>query len=413
MAEPGRQVTQAADVDQPQARAHAWDGGERGWDVYYAVVLAGTLIVVQVAQAAPAASRLTATCALAAMLPWYLLLGRRAIYRQDQPEWVGPVYLAGLVALLAVAESSTGVSAFILAALCPQCFMSTTYRRAIAAVVALNVPQPAAAIAAGAPLRDLAIVFAIGVLSVAFSVAFGTWIIKIIEQSRERADLITQLEQTRAELATAHHEAGMLAERARLASEIHDTIAQGFTSIVMLAQAADAVIESDPVLARQQLGLIARTGRENLAEARAVVAGLTPAPLATGTLADALARLTEQTGLELGLAASFTVDGVPRSLGTGTEVVLLRVCQEALSNVRKHASAAAASVQLSFGERCVRLDVADDGLGFDAGQVCEGFGLRGMRTRVAEIGGRLMVRSAPGTGTKVCVEVACEQAAGT
>ncbi len=78
-----------------------------------------------------------------------------------------------------------------------------------------------------------------------FSIAFGTWINRIIDQSRERAELIEQLERTRAELAEANREAGILAERDRLASEIHDTIAQGFTSIVMLVQAAEAVIGED------------------------------------------------------------------------------------------------------------------------------------------------------------------------
>jgi signal transduction histidine kinase len=402
MAAAGRPVTQAA----AQPRGHAWDGGERGWDGYFAVVLVGGLIMTQVAESAPESSRLTAAAALLAMVAWFLLLGRRAIYGADVPGWVSLTYLAGLVPLLAVAEYNMSVTAFMLAALCPHCFMATSSRRAIAFVVALSLPQVVIAFAKDAPANDLAIVSAIAVLSIAFSVAFGTWIMRIIDQSAERADLITQLERTRAELAAANREAGMLAERARLASEIHDTIAQGFTSIVMLAQAAESVIGSDPDLARKQLGLIASTGRQNLAEARAVVAGLTPVPLASGTLADALARLTEQTGLELGLAASFSMDGAPRSLGTGTEVVLLRVCQEALSNVRKHACAQGARVLLSYGERCVCLEVADDGLGFDAAQVREGYGLRGMRARVAEIGGRLAVRSAPGAGTTVSAEVA-------
>jgi signal transduction histidine kinase len=234
---------------------------------------------------------------------------------------------------------------------------------------------------------------------------------KIIRQSTGRAELIAQLEQTRAALAQANREAGMLAERERLASEIHDTIAQGFTSILMLAQAAESMIDSDPALARKQLGLVGRTARENLAEARALVAGLAPAALTSATLADALTRLTERAGQELGIAAEFAVSGEPRALGTGAEVVLVRVCQEALSNVRKHARARSVRVLLCFADAGVtvgagvRLEVADDGVGFEAGPDCEGFGLRGMRARVDDIGGKLDVTSAPGAGTTVSAEV--------
>jgi signal transduction histidine kinase len=86
-------------------------------------------------------------------------------------------------------------------------------------------------------------------------------------------------------------------------------------------------------------------------------------------------------------------------------VVLLRVCQEALTNVRKHAGASRAQITLSYGKDLVRLAVCDDGAGFDPARAVGGFGLRGMRGRVTEAGGRLQVRSEPGAGTTVSVEV--------
>jgi signal transduction histidine kinase len=252
-------------------------------------------------------------------------------------------------------------------------------------------------------------------LTTVFSVVFGSWINRIIDQSKERADLIEQLERTRAELAEANREAGRLAERDRLASEIHDTIAQGFTSIVMLVQAADAVIGETVIgedvfcdngeRVRKQLDLIARTARENLAEARALVAGLAPAALAAASLADALARLADRAAEESGLRAGFEVVGTPRPVGTRAEVVLLRVCQEALANVRRHAAAANVAVNLSYTDEHVALTVTDDGAGFDPDQPTSGYGLRGMRARVNEIGGELTVRSAAGTGTTVTAEV--------
>ncbi len=388
------------------AAADAWIGGERRWDIYFAVVLIAVLGIVQVAGPAAEPGRLLASAALVAMVPWYMLLGRPAMFADHDLVWRGTIYLAGLLPLLVVAQSFTSADTFILLALCPQCFMTLPFRRAVVAVVALSLTQPIVGLFQGDPAPEVESLLAVAVAGVAFSVAFGTWIMRIISQSAERAELIAQLDQTRAELAEANREAGVLAERERLACEIHDTIAQGFTSIVMLVQAAEAVIESDPAQARKQLGLADRTARENLAEARALVAGLTPTALASATLSDALMRLTDQAGQELGISARYSVTGQPASLGTGTEVVLLRVCQEALSNVRKHAKAGSVRVRLRYQGDGARLEIADEGIGFDSALVSEGFGLRGMRARVAEVGGKLTVRSTHGEGTTVIAEVA-------
>ena len=397
---------------------HAWDTGERRWDAYFAVILAGTLALIQVNGSPTGHGRLVASAALAAMAPWYVLVGRRAMYRAGESVWPGVIYLAGLIALLAVAEAGadSGSVVFILLALGPQAFMASgSYRQAVVAVVLINAPVVLTALGRGARGSELAAPIAVAGLTTVFSVVFGSWINRIIDQSKERADLIEQLERTRAELAEANREAGRLAERDRLASEIHDTIAQGFTSIVMLVQAAEAVIGEtmigEAVFAdngervRKQLDLIGRTARENLAEARALVAGLAPAALAAASLADALARLADRAAEESGLRAEFEVLGTPRPVGTRAEVVLLRVCQEALANVRRHATAANVAVTLSYADEHVALAVSDDGAGFDPDQPTSGYGLRGMRARVHEIGGELTVRSAAGTGTTVTAEV--------
>jgi signal transduction histidine kinase len=386
------------------AAGHAWDGGERRWNAYFGVVLIGTLGLIQVAGRATGHDRVVASAALIAMVPWYLFLGRRAMYGRADSILPGVVYLCGLVALLAVAEANAASVTFILLALGPQCFIVSS-GLAIVAVVAMNATGVLIALARGAGGAELQTTIWIAALGTAFSIGFGTWIIRIIDQSAERAELIAQLERTRAELAEANREAGRLAERDRLASEIHDTIAQGFTSIVMLVQAAEAVIGDDTDRARKQLDLIARTARENLAEARALVAGLVPAALAGAPLADALARLADRAGEESGMRVSFEVRGEPRPLGTGAEVVLLRVCQEALANVRRHAGTTAARVVLSYRDNAVRLEVSDDGTGFDPELATAGYGLRGMRARVSDIGGELTVRSAPGKGTTVTAEV--------
>jgi len=100
-----------------------------------------------------------------------------------------------------------------------------------------------------------------------------------------------------------------------------------------------------------------------------------------------------------------TTAGEPRGLRVGTEVVLLRVVQEALNNVRKHAGASSVSVRLAYLPDVVTVEVRDDGVGFDVGALSPGYGLGAMQARVEQIGGRLSISSAPGAGTTVHTEV--------
>jgi signal transduction histidine kinase len=387
----------------------AWDRGELLWHAYYGASLAITLLVVLTASE-PARNSVIATVALLVMAGWYAVLGRPLAQLQpNETPARQTVYLGVVLPLFVLATTQAMASTFILIAVCPQCFFtSTSFRRAMAWVVAFNVTAPVVGLFTvtganrGSGLGELVGIAALGI---AFSAVFGSWITGIVDQSEDRAALISQLEATQAELAAVSHQAGMLAERQRLASEIHDTIAQGFTSIVMLLEAADPEIGHDDAAARRYLASAVAAARENLAEARALVAALAPAQLQSGSLDDALRRLAERTGADCGLPATFEVSGQARPLAAGAEVVLLRVCQEALANVRKHARANKAWVRLDYGKAAVRLEVGDDGAGFDPDRVNGGFGLRGMRGRVGEGGGTLVVRSAPGAGTSVRVEV--------
>jgi signal transduction histidine kinase len=376
---------------------------EPRWDVYYAVVFAASLAIVQ-AGPLDRAGRIIASAALAAMVPWYIFLGR-PLMRQDKT--TGPratIYLAGLTVLFAIAQSQAPNAWFLAFGLLPMCFHVTTARRAMVFVVIISVIG--AGLDAWHNPRLPGVLTALGILAfaVTFSYVYSRWMARVIDQSLERAELIRQLESTRAELAAAHHEAGVLAERHRLAGEIHDTLAQGFTSIVTLVQAAEASLDAASP-ARRHLDLALATARENLAEARALVTALTPAALRAGGLADTVHRVTGATGAQAGIEAYAEVTGTARRLPTGTEVVLLRVCQEALANVRKHAAARRVSVRLCYADGAVRLTVADDGRGFDPSATNGGYGLNGMRDRVRQVGGTVEVDSAPGRGTKVSAEV--------
>lgn len=258
----------------------------------------------------------------------------------------------------------------------------------------------------------------IGVMTVLFSSVLGWYIGLIITQSRDRQRLIEELEATRRDLALSERQAGMLEERQRLAREIHDTLAQGFTSIVMHLEAAEQALPNEAVTARHYLDQARTTARDSLAEARQVVWALRPDILEQTSLVEALTRVVNRWSAETSIAARLTVTGEVHPLHPSIEVTLLRVTQEALANVRKHAEASAVTVTVSFFNDQVALDVHDNGVGFDPATVASSatvwphlhgqdshFGLTTMRERVEELGGHLLVESAPGEGTTVVVEI--------
>jgi signal transduction histidine kinase len=380
----------------------AWELGIGRWETYFGLVLICTVIyVLGTGDSWPRGA--AAAALLGAMVPWYAAVGRRAV-GTDRQGATALVYVTGLVVLSAAASAAAPESSLVLFALCPQCYMILNWRTAIVAVVLLNV-VPAARFLVGSTDAGAIVSFALWtVVVITFSAFFGLWVERIINQSIERRELIRQLEATRAELAAVSREAGVMAERERLAAEIHDTLAQGFTSILMLLQAAEPRLADDPGEARRQIGLAVRTARENLAEARALVAAVPPAALGESSLDEAVRRLVGRLGEELDLDTECVVSGEPRRLAARSEVVLLRAAQEGLANVRKHAKAGSVAVTLDYGATAVRLEVRDDGTGFDP-ETASGFGLRGMRERAAQVDGTLDVRSTPGAGTSITVEV--------
>ncbi|MEU3779586.1 sensor histidine kinase [Streptomyces sp900129855] len=233
---------------------------------------------------------------------------------------------------------------------------------------------------------------------VAVGVLIGLWAHSVVEQSTERARLIEELEQTQAQLSEAHQRQGAADERERLAREIHDTLAQGFASIVVLAEAARAQITADPARSAQQLRSIESTARENLAEARELVGSGGQPGAAAGSVAVTLRRILDRFAEDTGL----TVDAELADLDCDqqTRIALLRCTQESLANVRKHARASTVGVVLARRPYGVELEITDDGAGF-AVEESRGFGLDGMRKRTAELGGRLTVTSSVGDGTRV------------
>lgn len=388
-------------VEEPQGRlapsrgpgaagADAWNNAATWEAVFTFTVLASALFAVL--SDPDLTSAWVAAGLLLAFLPLYFALGRGAI-RCASARRSG-VYFTLLVLLFASATYLDPAANLVLFGLYPQCFVAAPYRRALVVVAALAFTPPLLTAVFAPEGTALLVMTALAVLQVAFAALFGYWIGRIITQSSERARLIEELEESRAEVARLSAERGALAERERLAGEIHDTLAQGFTSIIMLVQAAQA--QPDP---SRHLDLAVRTARENLSEARALIAALAPAPLDGSTLEDALGRLTARLGEETGLVSAFATRGTSRALPPPLDVVLVRAAQEGLSNVRRHARASLVRVELEYGDREVALRITDDGAGLTLAQAHEGYGLRAMRARVEQAGGVLRVDGAPGEGT--------------
>ncbi|MFJ2738752.1 sensor histidine kinase [Streptomyces sp. NPDC087440] len=401
---------------------HAWLRGYLSWDAFYSTALLACLVFVLTLDDPTARSPALAVCALLGGAGWYVTYGRRLMRTPQAAAGTGAgrrgaVYLAALLALFAAAVVLAPAASLSLVIVVPQVYWTLRPVLATAAVVVFAlVPLVAEVVRTASLVRGVAAQGPTALLVIAFSVLCGTWVHRIIDQSTERAALIEELTTTRGELAAAAEQAGVAAERERLAGEIHDAIAQGLSSIVMLTQATAATLSRVDQLppgqaesmtrAREQLDLVARTARESLAEAGALVEALRPAALDAASLPEALRRLTARAAEGTPLTTSFTLTGDAEPLPVALEVVLLRTTQEALSNVRKHARATRADVSLTYTRSHTSVEVRDDGTGLTAPpDDSPGYGLTGMLRRVEQVGGTRQLTGEPGRGTTLHVEV--------
>jgi signal transduction histidine kinase len=398
-----REVGHVGLVDEVgEARAsNTWERSFLLWDSYFAVVWAATVVFVLGTGYPQWHFRLAAAALLLPLIPWYVAVGRPLMMSDPPDERLSLRYLAGSLALFLPSGILVGETRMLTFALVPQCFIALRMRRALVAVTVINlVPVAGWALVWWPGGQDVFFNSMFAVVTLVFSAAVGSWASRIIEQSRERAALIVELDASRHELSRLSAAHGALAERERLTREIHDTLAQGFTSLLMLGQAVEAELDHDLPQARRHLALMTETARQNLAESRALVAGGAPADLDGASLPDALRRLAARH------EATVEVTGPVRALPPALEVVALRACQEGLANARKHAgSPVGVAIALTYAEEGLTVSVRDDGCGFDPGRVRGGYGLAGLRARAAEVGGTGRVRSAPGDGTTVTVRL--------
>ncbi len=382
------------------AEADTRDFAERtvvGWHVLFGLMVAVTAaFLVADGHAWPGLAL------LGILVVGYVVLGGPGAWAGD---WRRYAYIVLAIVVLGLLTWIDPASLVLLFALYPQCFLLLERRQSIVAVVAMTIVWNLELVAAdGWSLGSWGVHSVTSIGNIVFALVIGLFIDGLVRESRQRKQLLAELHEAQAELAAAERDAGALAERERIARDIHDTLAQGFTSIVMLSQAAEAAEgagDAEAVAARLQE--IQRTARENLAEARALVGAMSPPALDGAALPDALARLTARA--DLGVPVALRVEGDPRPLSSTSEVAALRATQEAVSNAARHSGAQHVEVVLGYDEDGATITVTDDGDGFDTAAAPTGYGLTGLVARVAEVGGLAVVESAPGQGTKVRVRV--------
>jgi signal transduction histidine kinase len=205
-------------------------------------------------------------------------------------------------------------------------------------------------------------------------------------------------------LSQQSRQVALEAERNRMARDIHDTLAQAFTGvIVQLEAAADATSKGLTRAAEEHLGRAGDLARESLNEARRSVLALRPQALEGKDLCEALEALIRKMTAGTSVRAEFSLRGAPRKLRPDWEENLLHVGQEVLTNALRHAHATHFAMRLIFDPHGIRMELRDNGRGFDPDARHDGIGLLGMKERVEAMGGQLFIQSTNGKGTAISI----------
>ncbi|ADG06103.1 HAMP domain-containing sensor histidine kinase [Kyrpidia tusciae] len=222
---------------------------------------------------------------------------------------------------------------------------------------------------------------------------------------KEQVHSLQRLSSHNAELAAQVRQSAIAEERQRLARELHDAVSQQLFAISMTATAVARSFDQDPDRARQQIRLIEEMASVAQSEMRALLLHLRPVHLEGKHLAQALIELLQEFRAKLPLDIVWRIDETLR-LPPGIEEQLFRIAQEALSNVLRHAKATRLEVALVRRPRMVRLQIQDNGVGFDSGENKHAsYGLSSIRERVHTIGGTFHLVTAPGQGTRIDVRI--------
>jgi signal transduction histidine kinase len=376
---------------------------EHRWNLVWALAPYAVLLVAFAVSVVSGDAGLPVTSALVAgLLGWHAWFVLAHPHWWDRRSWANVVYFAGVLGFTTLLLQRSDAFLLFVPACYVLAFVALPGWPAYAGVLAANIP---ALVANDAGPSNLLI--NVG-LATPLAAGLGAMIRTMEKEAIRRREANSELVAMAAEnarlnelLVTQARQAGIAEERARLAREIHDTVAQGLTGIVTQLEAVGEL--ASPQL-DERLETARSLARTSLDEVRRSIDALRPGPLQDARLADAVRQAVAAFGEQYRVPAHFTVTGTALPLHSEVEVTLLRAAQEALANAGRHAHAANVHVTLSYMEDVVALDVRDDGTGFD-GQPAGGFGLTALRQRVGALSGSVGIESAPDTGTAVSVTV--------
>ncbi|MCZ2261229.1 sensor histidine kinase [Isoptericola sp. QY 916] len=380
-------------------------------------VLLAALAVVAVVQAPP--GRTWPSVVVATVLVAVYVAGRRAVRVHDRAVdtprgawWPDSAWIAALVVPWVVLLWLSPAALWLAFPLMILQMHVLGPHRGVLAVGVTTALAVAEGLLVQADADDPWTGFVLGpVLGAAVAVGVVLGIEAFVRESQTRQRTVDELTQVRQHLAQAERERAVTEERARLARDIHDTLAQSLSAIELLLRAADDAVGTDDARARDLVGQARGAARDSLAEARRVVQDLTPPDLDRTTLVAALRRVAARQPLDVSVRTA----GDVRPLPVPVETALLRVAQSALANVAQHSGAGRARLTLTYEGDTVTLDVVDDGRGFDpeavaraAGATGRGFGLPSVRSRAQELGGSVALETSPGAGTALAVTLPVE-----
>lgn len=280
----------------------------------------------------------------------------------------------------------------------------------------------------------------LGILSAVLVLAIA-WLLTVAKKNATLRRVVRELEQAQHELQEAHDTLedkvaersaqlqvemtarkaaelqfkAVITERTRLARDLHDTLEQTLAGIALRLNTAAKLARRDPVASDEHLQLARNWLHQSQVDLRRSIWDLRSRELEQFDLAGALRASAEQVVSGTPMALDFQVAGLPQGLPEVVEENVLRIGQEALTNIAKHACATRVTIRLEFEPHALRLRIDDDGVGFDQSHVpADGhFGLMGMTERAKRLAGGLVVQSAPGRGTRLTVEIPLQPADGT
>jgi len=365
-------------------------------------VITSVLVVIGAASASRADRPVLALWAAAAFVVWYIA-GAALAYRHRSHR-LGVVWLTVLAVIWAIA--AVLAPEFIWLAF-PLWLLAGQMMAAVPAAVFSAVVLAVVIAAPIARTGHVDTAYIVGpVVGGLFAYGISRGYLRLLADARERQRLVASLLQAQDDMARLHdelgatqRESGVLQERTRLSRDIHDTIAQSLSAIVLLARSEP----ESPTFER--IATVAETG---LVDVRRIVTALAPAQLQEGTLVVSLRRMLDRLAEDTGILTSLDADDHLPQLPVEVDVALLRTAQSALSNVRLHSGAGRVVVHLADVGDGIRLDIVDDGRGFDLEKWAGGdggYGLRAMRDRLRELGGGLDIEAAVDAGTALSAHV--------